>query len=64
MDKISEETAQATFGFPDEGFGEVGEDGKMRHIEIYKDTYGEIMAVLEVDEEDGGYFVRYASPDL
>lgn len=64
MNKISEETAQATFGFPAEGFGEVGEDGKMRHMEIYKDIDGEVMAVLEVDEENGGYFVHYASLDL
>jgi len=64
MKKITEETAHATLGFPAEGFGEVGEDGIMRHFEIYKDIDGEVMAILEVDEENGGYFVHYASLEL
>ena len=64
MKKISEETAQSTFGFPCEGFGEIGDDGVMRHFEIYRDLDGEVIAVLEVDEADGGYFVHHASLDL
>ena len=64
MKKISQATAQATFGFPDEGFGQLGDDGVMRQFEVYRDVDGEVMAILELDESDDGYFVHYASLDL